>query len=91
MSVGHVSYLCVEYASTEKPSKAGGEARAKKYKKETEKATSLFRSMSGLENMSAEEAAGHILGKVNLSHRKIVDAIRLAKKKHDAKHNAHDA
>lgn len=90
MSVGHVAHLCEEYARGERPSKSGGRARAEKYRKETEKAVALFRSMSGLENMSADEAAGHILGKVDLCFRKISDAIRTAKK-HDAKHNAHDA
>lgn len=84
---------CFLYANEDKPSKRGGQARAMKYKVEAELAISLFRSMTGVSSMSADEAAGHIMGKpgVSLSHRKISEIIRKERKIQSAKHNARDS
>ena len=69
----------------------GGKARAEKYKAEVEEILSAYRSMDSLLGMSAEKAASHIVNKSDLSHRKIADTIRKARKMQIATQKAHDA
>ena len=69
----------------------GGKARAEKYKAEVEEILSTYRSMDSLLGMSAEKAASHTVNKSDLSHRKIADTIRKARKMQIATQKAHDA
>lgn len=91
MHVGMAIACCAKYADQDKPQRLGGKGRAETYKRKKTAVIDIYTKMDSAHSMSADTAAGEILGRVDLSHRKIADTIREYRKMHDAKHNVRDA
>ncbi|MDD2743004.1 MAG: hypothetical protein PHV02_12065, partial [Rhodocyclaceae bacterium] len=91
MHVGMAIICCSKYADQEKPQRLGGKGRAEIYRRKKDAVIEIYTKMDEAHSMSADTAAGEILGRVDLSHRKIADTIREYRKMRDAKQNAHDA